>query len=86
MNHRHRFQLLYFLFQDTKSAFHAVGAVGGKFEPEGEEPELVVQTFHVRVVPLCFVKNKVPLPVERFQVRLDTCGLFGLPVLIRMNI
>ena len=86
VNHRHRFQLLYFLFQDSQPPLHTVGTVRREFKTEGEELELVVQPSHVWVVPFLLVKNKVTLAVERFQIRFDTCRFVGLPVLVRMNV
>ena len=63
MYHSHRYQLLDLLFDDAVTAFHAIGTVGGKLQSQGEQSELVVQTFHVRVVSFSFVEDKVSFPV-----------------------
>lgn len=61
---------------------HAVGSVCRIGQLQVEQLELFRHPFHVRVVLFGLVEYQVPLPVERFQVRLDTCGLVGLLLLV----
>ena len=86
MYHSHRYQLLDLLFDDAVTAFHAIGTVGGKLQSQGEQPELVVQTFHVRVVSFGFVEDEISFPVQRLQIGFDTCSLIGFSSFVRLNI
>lgn len=84
--HGNRFELLYFLLEDAQAAFHTVGAIGGELHPQGEKPELVIQSLHVRIVLFGFIEDEVPFPVQRFQVGFDTGTFFGLSFFVGMDV
>lgn len=67
---------------NSVSPLHAVGSVCRIGQLQVEQFELFRHPFHVRVVLFGLVEYQVPLPVERFQVRLDTCGLVGFLLLV----